>query len=232
MTGILTPRLGLYKADPDDYANVDTDINDNYDILDSAMPPTVCTSGSRPSTPYQGQLIYESDTNRLLIRTATNKWRTITAREVATTQKATADVAVTNTSGVTDRTVGKILSHLALVCDGIATYRFRATFGGFHASGDPGSTHAMLIAMERYTAGVAAGYLNTMAQMWRGADVSPSTIPSAGGSFEVDYKPPAGTWDFHLRAWRNNGNTYSFTIDAGSAYPIQFSVTELPGAEY
>lgn len=38
MTGTSTPNLQLYKPDPDDNVNVVTDLNNNWDKVDSAVP--------------------------------------------------------------------------------------------------------------------------------------------------------------------------------------------------
>lgn len=71
MTGTNTPRLGLYKPDGNDNVNVATDINDNLDSLDTLIGTTVCTSGTRPTAPYQGQAIYETDTGKFLVSNGT-----------------------------------------------------------------------------------------------------------------------------------------------------------------
>lgn len=57
-----TPKLALYKADPSEYVDVDTDINDNYDKIDANLPNFVCTSGTRPGAPFVGMVIYETNT--------------------------------------------------------------------------------------------------------------------------------------------------------------------------
>ena len=60
-----TPRLGLYKpaSDGSELVNVNTDLNNNYDAIDLAMGFRIVTSSTRPSTPYSGQGILESDTS-------------------------------------------------------------------------------------------------------------------------------------------------------------------------
>ena len=60
-----TTRLGLNKPNPDpvtgDFVDV-TKLNENADSIDSSISFTVCTSTSRPSPPFQGQAILETDT--------------------------------------------------------------------------------------------------------------------------------------------------------------------------
>lgn len=56
--------MGLHRFDTDD-AFLNTEVNENTDDLDT-LPPTVCTSATRPATNlYQGRLIWESDTKKL-----------------------------------------------------------------------------------------------------------------------------------------------------------------------
>lgn len=64
-----TTRLGLYLPGggstglitPDEAADIDK-INDNMKKIDTETGAFVCTSSTRPSTPYAGKLIYETDT--------------------------------------------------------------------------------------------------------------------------------------------------------------------------
>lgn len=63
MSGTTTPRLSLYKPAAVDNVNVTTDVNNNMDTLDLAPGFQVVTSTTRPSTPYSGKAIAESDTS-------------------------------------------------------------------------------------------------------------------------------------------------------------------------
>lgn len=47
-------------------------VNDALDTMDNQIGAVVCTSSTRPSSPYAGQPIYETDTRNLLIRNTTN----------------------------------------------------------------------------------------------------------------------------------------------------------------
>lgn len=61
-----TSRLGLTKpatTDPVDIAQ----LNANADKLDAAVGIFVCTSATRPSTPWNGLTIYETDTKDTLV---------------------------------------------------------------------------------------------------------------------------------------------------------------------
>jgi hypothetical protein len=60
-----TPRLALTKPAGTDLVSL-ADINANYDKLDTNAGIFLCTSVTRPGTPYSGQLIFETDTRRIL----------------------------------------------------------------------------------------------------------------------------------------------------------------------
>lgn len=60
-----TSRLGLYKSKSDgsELVNYSQDIGQNLDKLDAAVGFQACTSTTRPSTPYAGKPITETDTS-------------------------------------------------------------------------------------------------------------------------------------------------------------------------
>lgn len=63
--GTTTTRISLYKPldDGSEFVNVATDLNQNWDKLDAAAGFQVVTSSTRPSSPYSGKGIAESDTS-------------------------------------------------------------------------------------------------------------------------------------------------------------------------
>lgn len=69
-----TTRLVMNKPDPDPVTGDVVDIsklNENFDKLDAAIGATICTSGTRPSSPWHGQFIRETDNRRLYVWNAT-----------------------------------------------------------------------------------------------------------------------------------------------------------------
>lgn len=68
-----TSRLGLYKpaADGSEFSNVVTDLNNNLDKIDSSLGAVPCSSGTRPTTPFLGMLIRETDTLKMYVCTGT-----------------------------------------------------------------------------------------------------------------------------------------------------------------
>jgi len=80
--GSNTSKLGLYLPGggstglitPDEPADIDK-INDNMVKIDADAGAFVCTSSTRPSSPYNGKIIYETDTNNTRVwRSATSTW--------------------------------------------------------------------------------------------------------------------------------------------------------------
>ncbi|RAJ70288.1 hypothetical protein K378_01453 [Streptomyces sp. Amel2xB2] len=69
-----TSRLGLYrpKDDGSELVNVQTDLNGNFVKLDAAAGFQIVTSTTRPSTPYAGKAIAESDTGRTYFHNGTS----------------------------------------------------------------------------------------------------------------------------------------------------------------
>lgn len=63
--GTNTTRVGLYKPldDGSENVSVSTDLNQNYDRIDTAVGFQAVTSGTRPSSPYSGKPIMETDTS-------------------------------------------------------------------------------------------------------------------------------------------------------------------------
>lgn len=64
-----TSRLGLYKSKSDGSELVDysQDLGQNWDRVDAAVGFQACTSTTRPSTPYNGKPIRETDTARTYV---------------------------------------------------------------------------------------------------------------------------------------------------------------------
>lgn len=67
MSATATTRLGLIKPTPGtaEPVNVETQINDSWDMIDYAIGTTICTNATRPTSPFHGQLIQETDTDSI-----------------------------------------------------------------------------------------------------------------------------------------------------------------------
>lgn len=76
-----TPNLGMRKptkgdgGDADDFVNVVADVNTNMDLIDQNINLRLATSGNRPSAPYPGSFILETDTGNIRIwNSVTSNW--------------------------------------------------------------------------------------------------------------------------------------------------------------
>jgi hypothetical protein len=69
-----TTRLALYKSKSDgsELVTYTQDLGQNWDKVDAAVGYASCTSSTRPSTPYAGKPIYETDTNRTYFSNGTS----------------------------------------------------------------------------------------------------------------------------------------------------------------
>jgi len=238
VTGTVTSRLGLYKPDPDDDVTVETDINENYDKLDALFPPTVCTSGTRPLTPFIGQLIYETDTSRLVIRTADGKWTTITPRAFANNVHNNAadfnipNAAPINGTGFDTSTVCKVV---AIPADGTSTQIL--TFSGSQMStpgpADTTGTDGIVIVFYRCPTGVnLPASAIALGSSYHGKDIGQDTAPSGGSTVIIEFTPPNGTWDYRAVTWRTDGTKTGWKMEAGTSYANRLSIAEKPGAKY
>lgn len=93
-----TTRLALRKPDPDPITGDDVDaaldINANMDKIDAAVGCAVCTSGTRPGSPFQGQLIFETDTGKVLVYNGST-WKHIISINTGSGVAWTGDTTIT-----------------------------------------------------------------------------------------------------------------------------------------
>jgi len=69
-----TTKLALVKPDGADLVDIAV-LNSNADKIDSAVGAFICTSTTRPATPWDGQVIFEKDTlNQRIWDTTTTTW--------------------------------------------------------------------------------------------------------------------------------------------------------------
>lgn len=62
-----TPRLVLRKPEGFDVVNVVIDVDNPMQKIDDNINASIWTSLTRPPAPYNGQIIYESDTSNILV---------------------------------------------------------------------------------------------------------------------------------------------------------------------
>ncbi len=85
-----TSKLALNKPDTTDLVDIAV-LNQNADKIDAASGATICTSTTRPASPWNGQVIFETDSfNALVYRSSTSTWTTIGGSTVASAPPASA----------------------------------------------------------------------------------------------------------------------------------------------
>lgn len=86
------PERGIGGA-PDDLVNVSSDVNSNMETIDQKINCQVVTSANRPTEPFTGQFIFETDTQYVLMWDGTS-WVVIGADKFA---KGKVGIATKNT---------------------------------------------------------------------------------------------------------------------------------------
>jgi phage gp37-like protein len=98
-----TTKLGLIKPDLTDIVDIG-DLNDNADDIDAAVGAAIVTSTTRPTSPWTGQIIHETDTDLTLVWDGSGWVSTGGAdledlSDVTVTSGASGDALVYNGSG-------------------------------------------------------------------------------------------------------------------------------------
>lgn len=105
-----TTKLGLilpaHGPAPGGLISVD-DLADNLQKIDDFFGIVICTSGTRPSSPYAGQQIYETDTRMTYLRNAANTVWVMTDRVPSVA--ASGDIAVPYTGQLIWNTTTNLL---------------------------------------------------------------------------------------------------------------------------
>lgn len=85
-----TTKLALTKPDGTDLVDIAV-LNANADKLDLAAGAFTCTSSTRPATPWNGQLIFETDTNNFYVYISSSAvWLSVGGAVISTTKPTTA----------------------------------------------------------------------------------------------------------------------------------------------
>ena len=123
-----TTRLGLYKSKSDgsELVSYTQDIGQNLDKLDAAVGYQSVTSSTRPSSPYSGKPIAESDTGRLYYSNgsspASGSWVEIASNGASFTMTSTRTVTLNGTANTTTKLIalvsGDTFNRLEVTADG------------------------------------------------------------------------------------------------------------------
>jgi hypothetical protein len=148
--------LALYKSKSDgsEFTNYSQDIGQNLDKLDAAAGFQIVTSSTRPSSPYSGKPIAESDTGRLYYSNASipasGSWVEIASNGATFTMTGTRAIVLNGTANST-------VKQTCLVA-GDTFNRFEQTADGTMSWGPgSGAVDAVLARTATSTIGTASG---------------------------------------------------------------------------
>lgn len=180
-----TAKLGLVKPATDEDVDI-TILNDNSDKVDAASGTTVCTSGTRPGSPFIGQTIYETDTSKIYIWDGA-EWDDQLALRVALAM-------VIGSQAVTTEFLSEILSTrdnatdsaLRTMVDGDADNRLNVFADGQMEWGD--GTNPADLNLWRESAGVAqlTGQLHTTGGVESDDDINVDGNVAVTGNVQCD----------------------------------------------
>lgn len=178
-----TARLALQKPNSDPVTGDDVDIdilNANFDAIDAAISSTPCTSSTRPASPFQGQIILETDTGKAFIRLGAS-WVQIPTVNAAGTHIILSGVELNLTRSAANGTIlygqvtGDTFGRFLMNADG------RMEFGPGNAARDTvlyrGGQSLLRTDDNFVAAGVLAG------QSWE--SIRTTTSPTVQGTTEV-----------------------------------------------
>lgn len=109
-----TARISLYKSKSDgsELVNYTTDLGQNWDKVDAAVGFQIVTSSTRPSSPYSGKPIAESDTGKLYYSNgsapASASWVEIPQPTNSFTLTGTKTITLNGTAGSTTKLIALV----------------------------------------------------------------------------------------------------------------------------
>jgi hypothetical protein len=194
----LTARLGLIKQAGGDFISV-AQLNTALDTIDQNIGLRICTSGTRPNTPYLGQTIYETDTKSTYFwnNTIWAAFVSIVHAEFSTSNTGIADgvlngcgTVVLDTAKSTNTTFATaVASGIHLSAAGLYAVRWKVSVGATMTA--------------RTFAGISPGGVETVrASGMIGEDTITVTAPNI-------YISAAG--DIQLQIYKNVGSTTTVT---------------------
>lgn len=174
--------------------------------LSSGARPGVCTSTTRPTTPFEGQMIYETDTDKLLIYNGSAwnpPWNTAWGF-IGSATKSSNQGSITTGSDVTG---------LSITFTAVANRKYKISTQGMMLSSSANDIFNWII---------NAGGSDIMLKSF----IIPSTSFGVFTGCETVHTPSAGSITYKVRAARNSGSSTG-TVVAGSGYEAILIVEDI-----
>lgn len=219
-----SPRLGLYRtaADGSEDVNVVLDVLNNLDKLDTFVGALACTSGTHPASPYNGQVIRETDTGKLLVCTNTSGpvfTQVLFGTAVyGSALNVVGSVSLTGPSGFFHESDTSFDISLATSVDGDTQHRFRLFASGRMEWG-PGGATARDVSLYRSSADV----LTTDDSFTIGGGLTVTGDATIGGNIVADQ---LATGSAVLR-----GGLSTVTTVASTASEAVLALLNIPAAD-
>jgi hypothetical protein len=199
----------------------------------TVIKPGVCTSTTRPTTPYDGQVIYETDTDRVAVWEGSS-WNYKTGAEMATmvTPTSIAGTGVTLSGGKVSFSASSSISVNGCFSSAYTNYKLIVNAKGgatseavrirFRANGvDTSSAYYTHAVYTTHTAGPSRNYNAGEAQGYIGwsADISYNINVEVHNPFQSDYT-----------SWTSTSNGIgSGTATVGTLWGMQYTTTTFDG---
>lgn len=199
----------------------------------TVIKPGVCTSTTRPTTPYDGQVIYETDTDRVAVWEGSS-WSYKTGAEMATmvTPTSVAGTGVSLSGGKVSFSASSSISVNGCFSSAYTNYKLIVNAKGgasseavrirFRASGvDTSSAYYTHAVYTTHTAGPSRNYNANEAQGYIGwsADISYNINVEVHNPFQSDYT-----------SWTSTSNGIgSGTANVGTLWGMQYATTSFDG---
>lgn len=138
----------------------------------SVIKPGVCTSTTRPTVPYEGQLIYETDTDRVLAFNG-SAWNPPSSVAWGKVAYASSTTDQTGISSITD------VTGMSVTFTGVANRQYKVTLYLPQLYGTTAGDRARIAITDGSNNTLALAYLHITAY---GSPISVSLITTANGS--------------------------------------------------
>lgn len=198
-----TSRLALTKPDVSDMMNIgDNILSRNYTILDGAVGAPTFTSGTRPSSPWAGRVIFESDTGNVMFwnGSAWAYWgNTASARQFVSSQDPGNASSIANTE--------TLLGSSTFTATQNRRYRIEGITYGEHT----GAINGAYLVRLRWASGSSVTTAGTLLrETYVKCNSSVTTGQSCYDMVELNYTSATGTITVGIFVLSNDANTMNF----------------------
>lgn len=232
-----TPNIGLLLPDLNDTFNFAAHVEANFSTIDGLMGAVQCTTTTRPSNTYAGQIIYESDSKRYVQNTGTKAspvWTYMSHAAMAVTSSThpTSGLSVGEMIYETDTTRLQVYNGSSFEQKAFA--RFVCTSSTHPASPFTGmeiletDTNNELVWDGSGWRNIQTGAWTTYSPVWSGTgnSVGNGVLMGSYSKTGRTVRVRIGLYGGSTTNWGSNG-TYSFTLPFAASVPGSVPTADL-----